>query len=135
MSFTTLKKIKILVVEDDLFMQAILKEFLSTQYDVEICSNGMAAFAFIQHGNIPDLIIADLNTPELDGLGLIEQLKASDFFDSIPIIILSAEESSVKRIQCLNSGADDFIVKPFNPTELQARINVILRRMANLNKI
>lgn len=135
MSLTTLNKTKILVVEDDLFMQAILKEYLSSQYDVEICSNGTAAFALIQHGNIPDLIIADLNTPELSGLGLTEQLKASDFFSSIPIIILSAEESSVKRIECLNSGADDFIVKPFNPSELQARINVILRRMVNLNKL
>jgi DNA-binding response OmpR family regulator len=131
----TLVKAKILVVEDDLFMQAILKEYLSNQYDVEICSNGNAAFAIIQHGNIPDLIIADLNTPELSGLGLTEQLKVSDFFSSIPIIILSAEESSMKRIQCLNSGADDFIVKPFNPSELQARINVILRRMVNLNKL
>ena len=135
MSFTTLNKAKILVVEDDLFMQAVLKQFLSEQYEVEICSNGMAAYATIQNGNIPDLIISDLNTPELSGLGLTEQLKASDFFDSIPIIILSSEESSAKRIECLNSGADDFVVKPFNPAELQARINVILRRMVNLNKL
>ena len=135
MSFITPNKAKILVVEDDLFMQAVLKQFLSEQYEVEICSNGMAAYATIQNGNIPDLIISDLNTPELSGLGLTEQLKASDFFDSIPIIILSSEESSAKRIECLNSGADDFVVKPFNPAELRARINVILRRMVNLNKL
>jgi len=135
MSSTTLNKTKILVVEDDMYMQAILQEYLSSEYDVEIRSNGTAAFALIQHGNIPDLIIADLNTPELSGLGLTEQLKASDFFSSIPIIILSGEESTAKRIECLNSGADDFIVKPFNPSELQARINVILRRIANLNKL
>jgi DNA-binding response OmpR family regulator len=122
------KDIKILVVEDDQYMQAILKEFLSAKYEVDIQSNGMDALAFLQNGHIPDLIIADLNTPKLNGLALIEQIKLSDFFNAIPIIILSGEESSVKRIECLNSGADDFVVKPFNPAELDARIKVILRR-------
>jgi len=132
MNISNSKDIKVLVVEDDLYMQAILKEFLSSSYEVFIQSNGMEALAFLQNGNIPDLIIADLNTPELNGLGLIEQIKLSDFFNSIPIIILSGEESSVKRIECLNSGADDFVVKPFNPAELDARIKVILRRMGKL---
>ena len=126
------KAIRILVVEDDQYMQAILKEFLSAKYEVEIQSNGMEALDFLQNGNIPDLIIADLNTPKLNGLALIEQMKVSDFFNTIPVIILSGEESSVKRIECLNSGADDFIVKPFNPAELDARIGVILRRMGKL---
>jgi len=128
MSNSITKDIKILVVEDDQYMQAILKEFLSAKYEVDMQSNGMDALAFLQNGNIPDLIIADLNTPKLNGLALIEQIKLSDFFNAIPIIILSGEESSVKRIECLNSGADDFVVKPFNPAELDARIKVILRR-------
>lgn len=133
MSFTNSSRIKILVTEDDQFMQAILKEFLNSAYEVEIYSNGMDALAFLQNGNIPDLIIADLNTPMISGLALIEQVKISDFFNSIPIIILSGEESTIKRIQCLNAGADDFIVKPFNPDELEARIKVILRRMGKLS--
>jgi len=74
-----------------------------------------------------------LNTPKLSGLDLIGQVKISDFFSSVPIIILSGEESSEKRIKCLDSGADDFIVKPFNPAELEARIRVILRRVGKLN--
>ncbi|HMG07453.1 MAG TPA: response regulator transcription factor [Mucilaginibacter sp.] len=135
MSFSNSNKVKILVVEDDPFMQAILKEFLNATYEVEMLSNGMDALAFMQNGNIPDLIISDLNTPKLGGLGLIEQVKISDFFSSVPIIILSGEETSVKRIQCLDSGADDFIVKPFNPGELAARIKVVLRRMGKLNAI
>ena len=129
MAFTNTNQTKILVVEDDPYMQIILKEFLSTTYDVEICDNGMEALSFLQNGNIPDLILSDYNTPEITGLELIGQLKASDFFNSIPIIILSGEESSEKRIKCLESGADDFVVKPFNPTELAARIKVVLRRM------
>ena len=121
--------IKILVTEDDPYMQAILEEFLGKNYEVDIFSNGMNALASIQNGSIPDLIIADLNTPMISGLELIEQVKISDFYNAIPIIILSGEESTAKRIECLNKGADDFVVKPFNPAELEARIKVILRRM------
>src|SRR3978361_1879951 len=124
--------VKILVVEDDVYMQVILNEFLSSTYEIEIMSNGMEALAYLQNGNIPDLIISDLNTPQLSGLGLIGQVKSSDFFNSVPIIILSGEDSSDKRIKCLDSGADDFVVKPFNPAELEARIRVVLRRIGKM---
>ncbi|GAA4315955.1 response regulator [Mucilaginibacter gynuensis] len=129
MGFTNTNQTKILIVEDDPYMQIILKEFLSSTYEIEICSTGMDALAFLQNGNIPDLILSDYNTPQLTGLDLIDQIKVSDFFSTIPIIILSGEESSEKRIRCLDSGADDFIVKPFNPAELAARIRVVLRRI------
>ncbi|GGI23587.1 response regulator transcription factor [Pedobacter mendelii] len=132
MNLSGTRIIKILIVEDDVFMQAILEEILSSTYTIEMRSNGMDALSFLQNGNIPDLVIADLNTPKLSGLELIEQVKVSDFFNSIPIIILSGEESSDKRIKCLDAGADDFIVKPFNPAELEARIRVVLRRMGKL---
>ncbi|MDN3588564.1 response regulator transcription factor [Pedobacter aquatilis] len=133
MSLSGSRTIKILIVEDDVFMQAILEEILSSAYEIETSSNGMDALAFMQNGNIPDLIIADLNTPKLNGLELIEQVKVSDFFNSVPILILSGEESSDKRIKCLDAGADDFVVKPFNPAELEARIRVVLRRMGKLS--
>jgi DNA-binding response OmpR family regulator len=120
---------KILIVEDDIYMQLILKEFLSNVYETEVCLNGMDALATIQNGNIPDLIISDLNTAKISGLELLGQLQASDFFKSIPVIIVSGEDSSEKRILCLNSGADDYIVKPFNPAELEARVRVVLRRI------
>jgi len=123
-------QIKILIVEDDIYMQLILKEFLSNVYETEVCLNGMDALATIQNGNIPDLIISDLNTAKISGLELLAQLQASDFFKKIPVIIVSGEDSSEKRILCLNSGADDYIVKPFNPAELEARVRVVLRRIA-----
>ena len=128
MSFSSSSQTKILIVEDDLYMQAILKEFLSATYEIEISQDGMEALAFMQSGDVPDLIISDLNTPKLNGLELITQVKVSDFFKSIPIIILSGEDSSEKRIKCLDSGADDFIVKPFNPAELEAGVRVVLKR-------
>jgi DNA-binding response OmpR family regulator len=128
MAFTGTHPTKILVVEDDPYMQIILQEFLSATYDVVILPNGLEALSFLQNGNIPDLILSDYNTPEVTGLELIGQVKASDFFNSIPIIILSGEESSDKRIKCLDAGADDYVVKPFNPSELASRIRVVLRR-------
>ncbi|PWS27539.1 two-component system response regulator [Pedobacter yonginense] len=133
MNLSSTRTINILIVEDDVFMQAILEEILSTSYLIEIRSNGMDALAYMQNGNIPDLVIADLNTPKLSGLELIQQVKVSDFFNSVPIIILSGEESSDKRIKCLDAGADDFVVKPFNPAELEARIRVVLRRMGKMS--
>lgn len=128
MTQTNNTQTRLLLVEDDEFMQAILEEILSENYQIDIMPDGLSALAFLQSGNIPDLIISDLNTPNMTGLELIEQLKLSDFFHSLPIMILSGEESSDKRIKCLDAGADDFVIKPFNPAELEARIKMVLRR-------
>ena len=128
MTQTNNTKTRLLLVEDDEFMQAILEEILSENYQIDIMPDGLSALAFLQSGSIPDLIISDLNTPNMNGLELIEQLKLSDFFHSLPIMILSGEESSDKRIKCLDAGADDFVIKPFNPAELEARIKMVLRR-------
>lgn len=127
--FSDTGQTKILIVEDDNYMQLILKKFLSKAYETKICPNALDALAFMQSGNIPDLVITDLNTPNLSGLDLITQMQSSDFFKSIPVIIVSGEDSSDTRVKCLNTGADDFIVKPFNPAELDARIRAVLRRI------
>ncbi|MDB5115995.1 MAG: mprA 5 [Mucilaginibacter sp.] len=128
MSLNTATQTKILIIEDDAYMQLILSEFLNNVYKIETCNNVVDAINYLQSGNMPDLIISDLNTPNISGLELISQLKSSSFFKSIPIIIISGDDSSDKRIKCLNTGADDYIVKPFNPAELEARIRVILKR-------
>ena len=134
MSLTDSGITKILIVEDDAYMQLILKKFLSKVYEIEICTTAMDALSFLQNGNLPDLVITDLNTPKLSGLDLVTQMQVSDFFKSIPVIILSGEDSSEKRIQCLDTGADDFIVKPFNPAELEARVRAVLRRIGKLSQ-
>jgi DNA-binding response OmpR family regulator len=127
MSFTESNNIKILIIEDDVFMQTVLNAYLKEFYETETVNNGIDALTFLQKGDLPHLIISDLNIPSMNGLEFIAQIKASGFFKSIPIMVLSGEESSEMRIKCLNAGADDFIVKPFNPRELDARIQVILR--------
>ena len=121
--------IKILVVEDDIFMQTILKGFLQQTYEVIVSNNGVDAITYLQKGSAPDLIITDLNTPEMGGLELLEHIKANPLLSPIPVIILSGEDSSEMRIKCLDAGADDYVVKPFNPREVEARIRVALRRI------
>ena len=125
------RSIKIVIVEDDKFMQSILQKYFANSFSVEVFSDGFNVLSYLQEGNIPDLIVTDLNTPHLGGLALIKQIKASDFFSSIPIVVLSGEESSEMIVTCLDAGADDFVVKPFNPKELEARIKVVLRRIGN----
>jgi DNA-binding response OmpR family regulator len=119
---------KVLVIEDDMSMQHILNQCLK-KYSLTILNNGMDALAFLQEGNLPDIIISDLNTPEVNGLQLIEQVKSSGFFSAIPIMILSGEDSTDTKITCLEAGADDYLIKPFNPRELEARLKNILRRI------
>lgn len=122
----------IIVIEDDLYMQGILSQCLSDSFSPILFENGMDAFAWLQEGNIPDIIISDLNTPQLNGLEFLEQVRSSGFFNSIPVIILSGIENTDTRIKCLEAGADDFIVKPFNPRELEARLRIILKRSGKL---
>lgn len=119
---------KIIVVDDNITMENLLKSLLESNHEVSAFEHGLDALAYMQQGNIPDLIIADINTPVINGYELLVQLKSSSYFSSIPVIMLSAEESSDIRIKCLTAGAEDFIPKPFNPFELQARINLIMKR-------
>lgn len=122
----------VIVIEDDLYMQGILSQCLSENFSPVLFDNGMEAFAYLQEGNIPDIIISDLNTPLLNGILFLEQVRSSGFFSSIPVIILSGVENTDTKIKCLEAGADDFIVKPFNPRELEARLKIILKRAGKL---
>lgn len=94
------RSIKIVIVEDDKFMQSILQKYFANSFSVEVFSDGLHVLSYLQEGNIPDLIVTDLNTPNLGGLALIKQVKASDFFSSIPIVVLSGEESSEMIVTC-----------------------------------
>jgi DNA-binding response OmpR family regulator len=122
-------KPSVLVVEDDAFIQSILNEILSENFEVTIFTDGMDGLNYLQSGNIPDIILSDLNIPGLDGMSFLVQVRSSGFFKSIPFIILSGKDDIENRIRCLEAGADDFINKPFNPRELDARLKNILRRM------
>ena len=121
-------KHKILIIDDELSIRAVLEAFLKDKYEIIPKNNGFEALAWLQQGNMADLIVADLQMPELDGFELVKNIKASNFFNKIPVIILSGNTSSQERIKCLKVGANDYVLKPFNPEELELRIENLLNR-------
>ncbi len=121
-------KKKILIIDDELSIRMLLENFLSKTYEVVTKVDGLEGLKYIEEGNIPDLVVADIQMPNLNGQEFLEQIRASGFYKHIPIIVLSGIESSQERIKLLKMGADDFIVKPFNPEELSIRIENIISR-------
>ncbi len=119
---------KILIIDDKPSISRLIVQFLSKSFDVTTKNDGLEALAWLQEGNIPDLITTDLQMPNLDGFEFIQKVKESGYFRDIPIIVLSSKDSSSDRITCLKMGAEDYLIKPFNPEELQIRIERILSR-------
>lgn len=119
----------LLALDDEISILKILDFYFGKSYTVVSKSDGKAALEWMQQGVIPDIIVADVNMPDLNGLDFIKQIRASGFFKDIPLIMLSGNESSADKIKCLKAGADDYLVKPFNPEELEARMDNIFRRL------
>jgi OmpR family response regulator RpaB len=120
------RKEKILVVDDEASIRRILETRLSMiGYEVVTAADGEEAIDMFHH-EIPDLVVLDVMMPKLDGYGVCQELrKESD----IPIIMLTALGDVADRITGLELGADDYVVKPFSPKELEARIRSVLRRV------
>ncbi len=123
------QRIKVLVIDDEPSTRKILKHFLSKEFDVILKNDGMEGMRWIESENDIDFIIVDLNMPNLNGKEFIKVIRSSNFYCDLPIIILSGTDESKERIECLNLGADDFMLKPFNPMEVHAKIKAILRRV------
>jgi len=117
---------KILIIDDKPSISRLIVQFLNKTFDVTTKEDGLQAISWLQEGNIPDLILTDLQMPNMDGFELISRVKESGFFRDIPIVVLSSKDSSADRIKCLKMGAEDYLVKPFNPEELLIRIERIL---------
>jgi DNA-binding response OmpR family regulator len=117
---------KVLVVEDDLALSDVIAFTLRrANYDVLIAADGLTALeSFELHA--PDLILLDLNLPKLDGLGVCRKIRSTS---QVPIIILSVRAGDEEVVRGLELGADDYIVKPFSPTQLVARIRAVMRRI------
>jgi len=116
---------RVLVVEDDDEIAQVLQRSLRLDgYDVRIAGDGEAALdqAAAYH---PDLVILDLGLPKLDGIEVARRLRAAD---DVPILMLTARDAVESRVEGLDSGADDYLVKPFERQELLARLRALLRR-------
>ena len=122
--------INILMIEDDLELAEILTEYLE-QFDIRVT---IAEDPFIGLSTLSvqkiDLIILDLTLPGIDGLDLCKEIRTKY---SIPIIISSARHDINDKVTALDNGADDYLPKPYNPMELQARIKSLLRRNQQTN--
>ena len=119
---------KVLVVDDDVNVQRILVAQLRQEgYDVVVATDGLAGVA-LAASEQPDMILMDAAMPRLDGYAATQQIRAAESGGHVPILMLAAEVDAEQRIQGLRAGADDFILKPFHPLELTARMKALLAR-------
>jgi DNA-binding response OmpR family regulator len=119
---------KVLVIDDERSIRLLLENFLSKDYDVVGKGDGIEALEWLEV-NLPDLIICDVQMPNMDGYMFLEKMRQSGFAKRTPVIMLSGVESSKERVKCYRLGAQDFLAKPFNPDELSELIR------KNLNPI
>lgn len=115
---------QILLVEDDPHLGPLLREYLTADYQVHHATTLRDAQAWLGTHSA-QLIVLDLNLPDGDGLDLVQALRQ---YSSTPVLILSARSAVQERVSGLNAGADDYLTKPFDKRELQARIQAIIRR-------
>jgi len=123
----------ILVVDDEKALRLLLGEFFKKQYEVVPLENGNACLAWLANSDTPAAIILDLMMPDINGMDVIKWIRQNPECNNIAIIVLSSKESSTDRIAALKAGADDFLVKPFNPEELLVRIQLRIKRIENSN--
>lgn len=116
---------KVLVVEDDLALSDVVAFTLRRAgYEVMTAYDGLVAVEIFEQA-APDLVLLDLNLPRLDGLGVCRRIRS---LSDVPIIMLSVRAGDEAVVRGLEMGADDYMVKPFSPTQLVARIRAVMRR-------
>jgi two-component system OmpR family response regulator len=117
---------RILLVEDDEALGEGIRVALKPEgYTVDWARDGASALHALTHEDF-GLAVLDLGLPRMDGLEVLKRLRAGD--NAIPVLVLTARDSTADRIAGLDAGADDYLVKPFQPDELAARLRAVLRR-------
>jgi signal transduction histidine kinase len=121
----TASRKRILIADDNADMRQYLARLLSEHYRVETASDGKSAMVKARQ-HAPDLVLSDVMMPELDGFELIKHLRADEKTRAIPVILLSARAGEESRVEGMQAGADDYLVKPFSARELLARVSARL---------
>src|SRR5713101_4596847 len=122
---TTTEKSRVLVVDDEPQITRVLRTVLTSQgYQVRTAGEGSSALSSFTEWR-PELVITDLYMPHMDGIELCRRIRA---MSSVPIIVLSVKGEEKSKVEALDSGADDYVTKPFGIDELLARVRAALRR-------
>ncbi len=116
---------RILLADDNADMRDYVQRLLSQQYDVAVVSNGTSALS-VARTQLPDLILSDVMMPGLNGFELLRELRSDPYTREIPVILLSARAGEEAKIEGLQAGADDYLIKPFSARELLARVSATL---------
>jgi DNA-binding response OmpR family regulator len=123
---TATRPVRVLVVEDDEEIAQVLQRSLRLEgYEVKLAGDGVEGLEEA-HAFLPDLIVLDLGLPRLDGVDVAKRLREDG--DAVPILMLTARDALESRVEGLDVGADDYLVKPFERQELLARMRALLRR-------
>lgn len=123
---------RILIVEDDKELQGQLqRRLLHMNYQVSVAEDGVEALFYINEYEI-NLAIVDLGLPRMDGIELIQRLR--DDNQDLPVLVLTARTGWKAKVKGLDAGADDYLTKPFQPEELEARVNALLRRAGGFTR-
>src|SRR3981081_635521 len=116
---------RVLVVEDDDAIAQVLQRSLRMEgYEVKLAGDGVSALD-LAHAFLPGLVVIYLGLPRMDGIDVAKTLRETD---DVPILVLTARDAVESRVEGLDSGADDYLVKPFERQELLARLRALLRR-------
>ncbi len=116
----------VLVVDDNADMRQYLTRMLAQRYEVRSAPDGQSALAAIRAA-APDLVLTDVMMPKLDGFGLLRELRADPTTKSVPVIVLSARAGEESRLEGMEQGADDYLIKPFSTRELLGRVQTHLQ--------
>ncbi len=117
----------LLVVDDEIGIRLLLEHFLGEDYNVVTKEDGKKAFDWISIGNYPDLILADIEMPEIDGFELLNKLRTNEAMKSIPYMMITGKGKSENYLKSFRFGANDYLQKPFSPEELRTRVDNILK--------
>jgi len=123
----------ILVVDDEPSIVAVVRDRLEREgLSVRAVASGEEALAHVD-ADPPDLVVLDVMLPGIDGFEVLRRLRGAGY--TVPVVVLTARDEDVDKIVGLEMGADDYLVKPFNPRELSARVRAILRRQAEVKAL
>lgn len=120
-----MQKHTIAIIDDSPMMTQFLKLFFESKYNVVTYHSSVEAITDIRSGFSPDVIITDFDMPDMNGLDIINNTREQNA--NTPIIVVSGARESKHRLSCLEAGAEDFVMKPFHPAELDLRIQKQLR--------